>query len=92
MITWLKGIPVVYKVIVAVVAIFIVGMTVGLTFLSYSQIPNRVTATEGEIDLLQSEVELTKSLIKEVHQEVKRGNCLAMAQIENKPYQKCLIN
>lgn len=92
MITWLKQIPVVYKAIVALVAIFIVGTTAGFAFLSYSSLPNRVSNTEGAINHLKTEVELTKSLIQEVHEEVKRGNCLAMAELENKPYQKCLIN
>lgn len=92
MITWLKNIPIAYKVLVSVVTIFGLGLTTGLTFISYAELPQRVTDNEHAIQNLAAQVKKSQEGIAEVYEEVKRGNCLAIADLKGEPYQKCLIN
>ena len=92
MITWLKNIPIAYKVLVSVVTIFGLGLTTGLTFISYAELPKRVTNNEQAIKALSVEVRDSQALVMKVYDEVRQGNCLAIAQLEGSPHQKCLFN
>ena len=91
LIKWFDTLDTGWRVILAIIGIFMLGLTTGAATTGVLRIPSRVTSLEQQATQLTQDISTLKEDVKSIRASNDLQNCLEIAAQAKTDYRKCLV-